>query len=131
MNIFYADDDAEDREIFCEVIQQISPDIKVVLSQDGEEALEVLRTQLNPPDVIFLDVNMPKMNGIECLSKLKSDVRLKSIPVIIYSTTSDSREVNKLIMLGAEDCISKAGSLEKLKESLQEVLTRSHLISHQ
>jgi CheY-like chemotaxis protein len=130
MNIFYADDDAEDREIFCEVMQQIDPDIKVVLSRDGHEALEILSAQVNIPDFIFLDINMPRMNGIECLAKLKSDVRLNGIPVIIYSTTSDSRELKKLLMLGAEDYVPKASSFEKLKESLREVLTRKHLMPH-
>lgn len=131
MNIFYADDDAEDREIFCDAIQQINPAIKVVLSKDGQEALEILSVQSQAPDYIFLDINMPRMNGIECLTKLKSDDRLKSIPVIIYSTTADSREVKRLILLGADEFISKANSFAKLKESLHKVLTKKYSITHQ
>lgn len=126
MKIFYADDDAEDREIFCDVIQQINPAIKVILSKDGQEALEILSVQTQPPDFIFLDINMPRVNGIECLIKLKSDDRLKDIPVIIYSTTADSREVKNLILLGADDFISKASSFQKLKASIQNVLTKEY-----
>src|SRR5688500_17787406 len=92
MNLFYADDDQEDREMFCEAIRQINPAIKVTLSKDGVEALEILSSQQELPDFIFLDINMPRMNGIECMAKLKSDDRLKTIPVIIYSTTTNSGE---------------------------------------
>lgn len=129
MKIFYADDDAEDREIFCDAIQQINPAIQIVLSKDGQEALEILSIQEHLPDFIFLDINMPKMNGIECMAKLKSDVHLKSIPVIIYSTTSDSNEVKKILMLGAEEFIPKVYSFDKLKESLQNVLTGKHSVT--
>jgi CheY-like chemotaxis protein len=131
MKIFYADDDAEDREIFCDAIQQINPAIKVVLSKDGQEALEILSVQKQVPDFIFLDINMPKVNGIECLTKLKSDDRLKAIPVIIYSTTTDSREIKKLLSLGADEFISKSNSFERLKESLHKVLTKKVLVTHQ
>jgi len=127
MNVFYADDDAEDREMFCEAMQQINPAIVVTLSKDGQEALEILGAQEQPQNFIFLDINMPRMNGIECLVKLKSDDRLKDIPVIICSTTSDSKEVKKFIMLGAEAFVPKAGSFEALKESLHKVLAKGAL----
>lgn len=131
MNIFYADDDEEDREIFCEAIQQINPAIKIILSRDGQEALEILSTQKQPPNFIFLDINMPRMNGIECLTKLKSDNRFKRIPVIIYSTTSDRNEVKKMKMLGAVDFIPKAHSFETLIESIHKVLTKQYPVIHQ
>lgn len=53
MRIFYADDDAEDRDIFCDAMQQINPAIKVILSKDGQEALEILSVQTQPPDFTF------------------------------------------------------------------------------
>jgi CheY-like chemotaxis protein len=124
MKIFYADDDAEDREIFCEAIQQINPSIRVELSKDGQEAIEILTTQKESPDYIFLDINMPRMNGKECMAILKLDIRLKNIPVIIYSTTSNSNEITKLLMLGAEDFIAKGVSFQKLKDSIGKVLKK-------
>jgi CheY-like chemotaxis protein len=127
MNIFYADDDEDDREIFCIAIEQINPAIKVTFSRDGQEALRLLTSQSTPPDFIFLDVNMPRMNGAECLVKLKSDSRLKNIPVIMYSTTSDSSEINKLMLLGAEDFVIKVASFEKLRESIHRVLRKENL----
>ena len=131
MNIFYADDDSDDREIFCTAIEQIDPAIIVTLSRNGQEAMETLTTQALPPKFIFLDVNMPRMNGIECLIQLKSDNRLKNIPVVIYSTTSDINEINKLLLLGADDFITKVASFEKLTASLHQVLTKEHLTINQ
>lgn len=128
MNVFYADDDEEDREIFCSAVQQINPTIRVILSKDGQEALDILKTQIESPDFIFLDINMPRMNGIECLVKLKADNRLKRVPVIMYSTTADSKEINKMKMLGAEGFIQKASSFEKLKQTIHKVLTREYSI---
>lgn len=126
MNVFYADDDEEDREIFCSAVEEINPTIHVILSKDGQEALNILKTQTESPDFIFLDINMPRMNGIECLIKLKADNRLKSVPVIMYSTTADSREINKMKMLGAAGFIQKSSSFEELKRTIHKVLKREY-----
>ena len=131
MTILYADDDAEDREIFFEAIQEINPVIKVLLSKDGQDALEILGVLKQTPDFIFLDINMPRVNGMECLIKLKSDDRLKNVPVIIHSTTVDSREEKKLISLGADEFISKPNSFEELKGSLYKVLMKKYSVSDQ
>src|SRR5688572_111515 len=131
MNILYADDDADDREIFCEAIKEINPAIKVVLGKDGEETLKILSVQKELPQVIFLDINMPKMDGIECLIKLKSDDRLKGIPVIIYSTTSNKNDQTKIALLGASDFILKGNSFESVKESLDKILTSHYGFNYQ
>ena len=122
MNVFYADDDIDDREIFCEAINEINPAIKVVLGKDGEQTLKILSVQKELPNLIFLDINMPKMDGIECLVKLKSDDRLKSIPVIIYSTTSNKSDQSRIALLGASDFILKGNSFESVKDSLNKIL---------
>jgi len=131
MNVLYADDDGDDREIFCEAINEINPAIKVVLGKDGEETLKILSVQKELPQLIFLDINMPKMDGVECLVKLKSDDRLKGIPVIIYSTTSNEKDQTKIALLGASDFILKANSFESVKESLYKILTSQHGFSYQ
>jgi len=131
MNILYADDDADDREIFCEAIKEINPGIKVVLGKDGEETLKILSVQKELPQLIFLDINMPKMDGIECLVKLKSDDRLKGIPVIIYSTTSNEKDQTKIALLGASDFILKGNSFESVKESLDKILASQYGFNYQ
>jgi CheY-like chemotaxis protein len=126
MTVFYADDDAEDRELFCEAIQQINPGIKPVLASDGREALEMLINSAELPRFIFLDINMPVMTGKECLIKLKSTERFKKVPVIIYSTTTDKDELKKLILLGAHDYVIKPNSFDKLVESIKKILTKEY-----
>ena len=131
MNILYADDDADDREIFCEAIKEINPAIKVVLGKDGEETLKILSVQKELPNLIFLDINMPKMDGIECLVKLKLDDRLKGIPVIIYSTTSNENDQTKIALLGASNFILKGNSFENVKESLDKILASHYGFNYQ
>jgi CheY-like chemotaxis protein len=131
MNVFYADDDVDDREMFCEALNEINPAIKVVLGKDGEETLKILSVEKVLPDLIFLDINMPRMDGIECLGKIKSDDRLKSIPVIIYSTTSNKSDQSKIALLGASDFILKGNSFESVKKSLHKILTSHMDFSHQ
>lgn len=126
MLVFYADDDAEDREIFCEAIQQINPGIKVILARNGHEALQILQSLEEVPNFIFLDINMPVMSGRECLIKLKSMDRVKVVPVVIYSTTSDQGELRRLILSGAQDYIIKGNSFENVKESIHKVLTKKY-----
>ena len=71
---FLVDDDADDVSIFKEILREVNPSIALVSAADGQEALKFLKHQQdNYPDVIFLDLNMPRMNGKECLSELKKD----------------------------------------------------------
>src|SRR5687767_2835287 len=126
MTVFYADDDSEDREVFCDIIQQINPAIKVMLASNGLQALEMLQKADALPHFIFLDINMPVMNGRECLIKLKSIDRLKRIPVIIYTTSSVKEELKELVQLGAQDFIIKANSFNKAKESIHQVLSKAY-----
>ena len=70
------------------------------------------------PDYIFLDINMPRMNGRECLAELKKDIRLKNIPVIIYSTSTHSEDVELSIQLGAAYYLSKSSDIHQLPEQI-------------
>ena len=74
------------------------------------------------PDFIFLDINMPKMNGFECLSTIKSMQVYKDIPIILYSTGATENMKSKAIMLGAKDCIAKTNSIQSLADALQKIL---------
>ena len=78
--LFLVDDDLEDREIFQEAILTCRPTLELLFAGDGVEALETLESSNRLPDVIFLDYNMPRMNGMDCLKALKSNIRFKDIP---------------------------------------------------
>lgn len=88
------DDDEDDRFFFKEVITEMLDSAVCVEAYDGADALDQLGKAEELPNFIFLDVNMPRMDGSECLKELKRDAKLKSIPVIMYSTTFSQERMN-------------------------------------
>ncbi|MCW3092997.1 MAG: response regulator [Ferruginibacter sp.] len=116
------DDDLDDQEIFLMCVKKISADISCRTANNGEEAIIMLESQKEyVPDYIFLDVNMPKMNGIECLKILKKMERLKETKIFMYSTTAESSVVKQIKALGAEDFIIKPVETIVLREKLAKI----------
>ena len=102
MTLLYVDDDKEDRELFSEAVAEINPAINCLLANNGADAMMKL-TEETLPDYIFMDINMPVMDGKECLQKIRTNPKLSHIPVIIYSTSSNERDVHECASLGAND----------------------------
>ncbi|MEJ0029199.1 MAG: response regulator [Bacteroidota bacterium] len=96
-----ADDDSDDADIFCEVLTSIDPTIQCNTVENGRGVFEFLKNQPHKPDVIFIDINMPIMNGWECLEALKADSSYKDIPAVIYSTSSAKKDIDTAYRLGA------------------------------
>jgi CheY-like chemotaxis protein len=108
MTILLVDDDADDRKLFFEMAKEVDDTITCIPASGGEAALLYLRDQAHPlPDYIFLDLRMPGLSGEECLLEIKKDVRLSSIPVIVYTTSRDVGESVRLKQLGAAHFMSK------------------------
>jgi CheY-like chemotaxis protein len=124
MTILYADDDKDDRELLSEALGKIDPSISCITAHDGREALSILENKEALPDYIFLDVNMPVMDGRKCLTELKKDVTLRNIPVVICSTTTNTSEIVDLYKLGACDFLSKANSFSELCVSLDHMISK-------
>jgi CheY-like chemotaxis protein len=122
MNIFYIDDDAEDAFILKEALMYIDRSIHFVAFNDSVEGILFLMRTLALPDFIFLDVNMPAMNGKECLIKIKSQERLKDIPVIMLSTTCKSQEITELFDLGIYKFLKKPTGMENFFEALKSII---------
>jgi CheY-like chemotaxis protein len=100
--ILLVDDDRSERNLFNEAVVEVNPDIIFKSAEDGKDALALLADNLdNLPDVIFMDINMPGMNGWTCLIKIKDDERFQGIPVIMYSTSSHQRDVDIAMEYGA------------------------------
>src|SRR5688572_28015510 len=118
MSILYVDDDEEDREIFREAIEAIDPSIICNTVSDGRQGLSTLDELVVVPDYIFVDVNMPIMNGKQFLKEIKKTVRLRSIPVVMYSTTSQHSEIEEFSKLGAQEFLVKPASFKKVCEAL-------------
>ncbi len=121
--IMIIDDDQDDRFFFREALTEILSSAVCVEANDGIDALNQLRKVEQLPDFIFLDINMPRMNGKECLSELKKDVKLKNIPVIMYSTSVSPECIKELKALGSSSYLSKPTDLNKLPEQILAAIT--------
>jgi CheY-like chemotaxis protein len=120
-----AEDDPDDVELFMEALRDIDQSISCVSAANGKDLIAKLRSDLfNDPELIFLDINMPEMNGWECLSVLKSDESLRHIPVVMYSTSSSPKNAHRALELGAFCFYGKPNNFLLLKEFL-EVLIKS------
>jgi CheY-like chemotaxis protein len=115
LNILIVDDDADDRELFIDAVKEVDEEINCITATDGKQALERLKSNYHSlPDFIFLDLRMPRFSGRKCLMELKKDEQLKSIPVVIYTTSKDVEEANELQELGAVHFISKPSDPEEI-----------------
>lgn len=118
-SILLADDDPDDRFLFEEALSVADASVQLHIAVDGVDALEKLRAATFRPDVIFMDVNMPRMNGIDCLRELSAS-SFKDIPVIMYSTSSHYKK--ECFDNGAKDYIEKPSDFEQLCTRLKSVL---------
>jgi CheY-like chemotaxis protein len=118
MIILIVDDDAEDLELFCQAVAEIDPSISCLEAYNGLEALKLLKRESMLPDYIFLDINMPLMNGRRCLEEIKKNETYRHIPVVIYSTTRDPKQIKEYKDMGA-DFLSKPNSFEELLVALR------------
>lgn len=123
LNILLVDDDNDDAELFCDGLIAADPDINCHAANNGKVALDLLK-RIDLPELIFLDLNMPVMNGWECLKMLKSDDRYQNIPVLMYSTSSNQREVDMAEQSGAAGFITKPDDFKELKKILKTVSDR-------
>ena len=121
--ILLADDDGDDREMFCEALANIDNSIDCNCAVNGIELLDKLKSLEEKPNLIFLDLNMPIMNGWQCLKLLKRDERYKHIPVIMISTSSHQPEMDIAAGLGALGYFVKPNSFNELKQVLQAIVT--------
>ena len=121
---FFIDDDDDDRDFFCTAMKAIETEMECVFSKNGHEAIEKLTG--NPdftPNFIFMDMNMPLMNGKECLEIITEIERLKHTKVYIYSSSGNPKLVDELLSLGATDFLIKPSTMTDLKQMLKDVLT--------
>ena len=99
---FIIDDDLDDQEIFLLVIRQISDNVECIFANDGMQALNKLQTDTSfTPGLIFIDINMPRANGIQCLAEIKKIKRLQHVPVYMYSTSAEKAIVEQCKNYGA------------------------------
>lgn len=121
--ILLVDDDQDDRYLFSEALEELPLKTVCYTASNGREAiLQMDERAFETPDIIFLDINMPIMNGWQCLTFLKEHETYKDIPVIMCSTSSYPEDVNKAQQLGAVWFFSKPHNFKDLKNNLEKVI---------
>lgn len=122
--LFVIDDDTEDQEIFMEALKEVDASVVCYSAISGEEAFRKLESEmLFLPDLIFLDMNMPRLNGKQVLAELKKMGSVHHIPVIMYSTSFAPRDIDEIGKLGAVHYLLKPSRYEDLYQALSYILS--------
>lgn len=125
-NLLLVDDDDDDREFFLEVVGDLFPEMSCVTAVNGQDALDKLGHYR--PDLIFLDLNMPLMNGRQFLAEVNKHSILSDIPVVILTTSSDRESIVETRRLGAKEFITKPDKFSGWQTILQSVFANPDLI---
>jgi CheY-like chemotaxis protein len=124
-HLFIIDDDVEDQEIFIEAVKEVSEHIHCSTSTNGEDALVHLEHEAKKlPDLIFLDLNMPKLNGKQVLKEIKNIPAINSIPVIMYSTSFAPHDIEEIQKIGAAHHLLKPSRFNDLCSALNTILKK-------
>ena len=131
LKILLADDDMDDRFFFDKALKEIPITTQLTTVQDGEKLLKYLsENSENLPDVLFLDLSMPRKTGFECLSEIKANNKLKDLKVIMFSTAFtrgidfEKNMINTLRTMGAQDYIRKPAEFAELKQVIHQALVQ-------
>ena len=117
------DDDEDDQLIFTDAITELDHNMECVVANNGYEAFNQLKSSEEaPPSVIFLDLNMPIMNGFEFLELLRCMQPLKEIPVVVFTTSNDPIDQKRSLEFGVKEFFTKTSDFTTLKEKLSRML---------
>ena len=124
-SILLIDDDTEDQEIFLDAIKEVDPGVHCTTANDAEAALKQLNEEIVVrPDILFIDLNMPKINGKQLLKEIKKSDHLKGIPVVMYSTFFGPQDIEEITSLGAVHYMIKATRFIELCNALKYILSK-------
>lgn len=124
IHIILADDDEDDRLFFVDAFEELKINTKVKTLNDGVELINYLnQDDVQLPNVLFLDLNMPRKNGLECLEEIKANSKFDDIAIAIYSTSASEDDIENTFVQGANIYIKKPDDFGTLKKILSEVVT--------
>jgi CheY-like chemotaxis protein len=122
-SLLLIDDDKDDASLLEEALAEVDRSVQFVHFEDPREAIQLLADgAITPPDLIFLDINMPSMSGWQCLQNIKSHPGLRHIPVAMYTTSSHHREIETALESGAVGFIAKPNDYKEVKFILQSLV---------
>jgi len=124
IKILLADDDEADRLLFKEAFDELNVGTTVETVNDGYELMHLMQNTEaeNLPHILFLDINMPRKNGLECLKEIRADIKYKEVSVAIYSTSSSENDMQETFLNGANVYIHKPNDFQKLKKLLEKAI---------
>ncbi len=123
-SILLIDDNDDDCHFFSDTLKRLYPEIVLTRAEDGRHGLDTLKAMSVLPDLIFLDINMPRMNGWECITELKATDRYAEIPVVMFTTSSFKAELEKAKRMGAKLFVTKPFDYSGFKDVLQNVFAQ-------
>ena len=121
MQIVNVDDDPDDREMFCRAVKKISQDIVCTQVESGEDAVHFFSKSEFSPDFIFMDINMPRMNGYECVKEIYQFANLSNTTIIMHSSSFNPRDQVEFGILGLQYLL-KTSNLNALAESIRKLI---------
>ena len=124
MLILYAEDDPEDIEVVCEALKEIGSSLYCQPVSDGRQLFTYLQNTVVLPELILLDINMPMIDGIECLKQLKQNRKYHDIPTVIYTTSTRPEDATFVKKLGALDFITKPSTFQQLVSTLKSLISK-------
>jgi CheY-like chemotaxis protein len=129
IKILLADDDEADRLLFREAFDELNVGTSVETVNDGYELMHLMQNTKteNLPHILFLDINMPRKNGLECLKEIRADKKYKEVSVAIYSTSSSEIDMEETFLNGANVYIHKPNDFQKLKKVLEKAITYANM----
>lgn len=124
IKVMLADDDKDDQHLFEEALKKTDVPTDLTTADDGEQLMKHLHDETVPnPDIIFLDINMPVKNGPDCLEEIRADEQLKDIPVVMYSTSDNDRDISETYTKGASLYVVKPISFIRIVTMLKYIFT--------
>ena len=123
--ILCVDDDDDDASLLESAVHHCCSEIKFMKCYGGKEALDFLNSPMSSPDVILLDVNMPLLNGFDCLREIQKSPRLRNIPVFMISTSASPKDVSLAMELGARKFLTKPNSYSEICLMVGDIIEES------
>ena len=123
LKILLADDDTDDCLFFKKALEELMLSTHLTIVHDGEKLMNYLSgNSENLPDILFLDISMPRKNGLDCLSEIKQNKKLKDLPVVMLSTSNSKDTISMVFDIGAHVYIHKPGDFAQLKQVIHHAL---------
>ncbi len=126
IKLLLIDDDEDDRDFFRMAVQEVAYPVHCELAPSAQHGLEILANKQFLPDFIFLDLNMPGIDGRACLKELKKNAHTSSIPVVVFSTSSEPHDVEETKQMGAMYFMTKPTGVDQLAQNINNYLTNQN-----